>query len=227
MRPGARDPTLGSMMSVVAPFRSNPELLVLHAVRLLGFADGVKVAARFDLDPAEVSELLADFEAFGWVTHSRFGGLGGWALTDAGRAQDTRQLAAELEAAGARAAVAAGLAAFKPLNARFLEAVTRWQLHPMTGDPLAANDHSDPRWDDRVITSLAELGTALDPLCEGLSTALERFGGYSARYTAAADRVRRGQVSWIDGLGIDSCHVVWIQLHEDLLATLGRDRAAD
>ena len=39
MRPGARDPALGSMMSVVAPFRSNPELLVLHAVRLLGFAD--------------------------------------------------------------------------------------------------------------------------------------------------------------------------------------------
>ena len=110
---------------------------------------------------------------------------------------------------------------------RFLAAVTRWQLRPMPGDPLAANDHSDPRWDDRVITSLAELGTALGPLCEGLSAALARFGGYAARYTAAASRVQRGEVSWIDGLGIDSCHVVWIQLHEDLLATLGRGRAAD
>jgi hypothetical protein len=27
-----------------------------------------------------------------------------------------------------------------------------------------------------------------------------------------------------DGVGEDSCHLVWIQLHEDLLATLGLER---
>ena len=195
-------------------------------MRLLGFADEARITARFHLDRDEVSELLGDFEAFGWVFYSRFAGLGGWALTDAGRAQNGRQLAAELDAAGAGAVVAGARAAFDPLNARFLEAVTRWQVRPVPGDPLAANDHTDPRWDDRVIDSLAGLGAQLAPLSAELSGALARFDGYQARYAAAATRVQRGEIRWVDGLGIDSCHGVWMQLHEDLLATLGVDRGS-
>ena len=201
-------------------------MLVLHAVRLLGFADEGRITARFHLDRAEASELLGDFEAFGWVSYSRFAGLGGWALTDAGRSQNGRQLAAELEACGAQAVVAGMRAAFDPLNARFLEAVTRWQVRPLPGDPLAANDHTDPRWDDRVIDSLTGLGAQLAPLCAELSGALARFDGYQARYAAAATRVQRGEIRWVDGLGVDSCHGVWMQLHEDLLATLGVDRGS-
>jgi hypothetical protein len=117
------------------------------------------------------------------------------------------------------------LAAFEPLNARFLDAVTRWQVHPMPGDPLAANDHRDPRWDDRVIADLVGLGSVLDRVCAPVAAALARFDGYAARYATSADRVRRGESRWVDALGIDSCHAVWIQLHEDLLATLGVDRA--
>ncbi len=37
-------------------------------------------------------------------------------------------------------------------------------------------------------------------------------------------RVAAGQSRWLDGLGIDSCHTVWMQLHEDLLASLGLQR---
>jgi hypothetical protein len=201
-------------------------LLVLHAVRLLGFADEGRITARFDLDREEVSDLLGDFEAVGWIAHSRFAGLGGWALTDRGQSQNGRQLADELEACGAQAVVAGARAAFDPLNARFLEAVTRWQLRPVPGDPLAANDHTDPRWDDRVIDTLTGLGTQLAPLCTELSGALTRFDGYQARYAAAVTRVEHGQTCWVDTLGIDSCHGVWMQLHEDLLATLGLDRGA-
>jgi hypothetical protein len=95
----------------------------------------------------------------------------------------------------------------------------------MRGDALAANDHGDPRWDDRVIADLVGLGSVLDRVCAPLAAALARFDGYAARYATSADRVRRGEARWVDGLGIDSCHVVWIQLHEDLLATLGVDRA--
>jgi hypothetical protein len=146
-------------------------------------------------------------------------------LTDAGRAQNCAQLADELDAAGARPIVAATLEAFEPLNARFLCAVTRWQIHPMPGDPLAANDHSDTRWDDRVIADLVGLGSAVDPVCMPLAATLARFNGYAGRYATSADRVRRGETRWVDALGIDSCHVVWIQLHENLLATVGVDRA--
>jgi hypothetical protein len=211
----------------MAPFSSASGLLVLHAVRLLGFAEEGRVAARYDLDRAEVAELLQDFEAFGWVRRSRFAGMGGWSLTDAGRARNGGQLAAELDAVGARPVVAGALHDFEPLNGRFLDAVTRWQLHPMPGDQLAANDHSDPRWDDRVIADIVGLGAALDRVCVPLAAVLGRFDGYHARYATAAGRVRRGQARWVDALGVDSCHVVWIQLHEDLLATLGVDRGHD
>jgi len=204
---------------------SEPTLLVLHAVRLLGFADEGRVADRFALDRGDVLECLEDFEAFGWVQRSRFAGTGGWSLTDAGRTQNCAQLAAELDSAGVQPVVVAALTAFEPLNARFLDAVTRWQIHPMPGDPLANNDHTDPRWDDRVIADLVGLRSALDQVCTPLVAALARFNGYQPRYARAADRIRRGETRWIDGLGIDSCHVVWIQLHEDLLATLGVDRA--
>lgn len=116
---------------------------------------------------------------------------------------------------------------FLPLNARFQEAVTRWQVRPLPGDPMATNDHTDFRWDDRVIESLRSLGRQLIPLDTDLVYALARFGGYAERYNAAVARVVRGENRWVDGLGIDSCHVVWMQLHEHLLASIGLDRGEE
>ncbi len=168
-----------------------------------------------------------DFEAYGWVTRSEFAGSGGWSLTDGGRAENERRLAAELEASGARSTVVEVHRRFLPLNARFQEAVTRWQVRPLPGDPMAANDHTDFRWDDRVIGSLRSLGRRLVPLNADLFNALARFGGYAERYNAAVARVERGGNRWVDGLGIDSCHVVWMQLHEDLLASIGLDRGEE
>ena len=65
---------------VMRPVSSKSTLLVLHAVRLLGFADEGRVAARFALDRGQVAESLKDFEAFAWVQRSRFAGTGGWSL---------------------------------------------------------------------------------------------------------------------------------------------------
>jgi hypothetical protein len=55
----------GDDVPVIEPVSSEPTLLVLHAVRLLGFADEGRVAARFALDRGEVLESLEDFEAVG------------------------------------------------------------------------------------------------------------------------------------------------------------------
>lgn len=199
-------------------------LLTLHAVRLLGFAGSRVLAARFRLDLGAVEENLLDFEASGWVTHTEFAGSSGWSLTDRGRVENERQLAADLDAGGARPVVAEVHRQFLPLNARFQQAMTRWQVRALSGVPLARNDHTDFRWDDRVITSLTAIGGRLVLLENELVTAAVRFGGYAERYNAAVARVARFENAWADGVGIDSCHVVWMQLHEDLLATLGVDR---
>ncbi len=57
-------------------------------------------------------------------------------------------------------------------------------------------------------------------MCAELTAVLTRFDGYTERYEAAVERVRGGQVRWVDAIEVDSCHLVWMQLHEDLLATL-------
>lgn len=209
------------------PHQSQTPLLVLHAVRLLGMAATSGVAQRFGIPVGETAELLEDFRACGWVSHTTFAGAGGWSLTAAGVAANNAQLRAELDDAGARAVVASSHEQFLALNARFQRACTDWQLRPQPGDPLVANDHSDSRWDDRVLAELAVLGGHLRPITEPLAASLARFSGYPERYGEAMGRVVRGQRSYVDGVGLQSCHAIWFQLHEDLLATLGLDRGQE
>jgi hypothetical protein len=60
--------------------------------------------------------------------------------------------------------------------------------------------------------------------CSRLSATLTRFSGYSERFAGALTQVERGRLAWLDEPAIASCHTVWFQLHEDLLATLGLER---
>ena len=53
------------------------------------------------------------------------------------------------------------------------------------------------------------------------------LAGYRDRLRTAVDRVRAGEREWFDKPLIDSFHTVWFELHEDLLATLGLERAAE
>lgn len=206
---------------------SEPMLLVLHAVRILGFASASAVASRFDLDPEDTVEALGDAEAYGWVTHAGFAGLEGWSLTDAGRVEGERRLAVELAAADGDAEVRRVHLEFLPANARLRQAVTAWQLRPTEGDPLAANDHSDAGWDARVLDELGDLSRELGPLVARLRAVLARFEGYDTRFASALDLARAGDGSRVDRTDRDSCHRVWFELHEDLIATLGLGRRTD
>ncbi len=203
---------------------STTELLALHAVRLLGVADDQQVARRFALDHPVTKELLLDYQAYGWVTWSEFAGIGGWSMTTAGRAENERHLAAELESTAGAETVHEVHRAFLPLNERLQIACTQWQLKPTDDDPHAFNDHNDPAWDRRVIMELTALAEALGPLSKSLASVLDRFQGYQARFTAALERVQAGETGWVDRTNVDSCHKVWFELHEDLIATLGITR---
>lgn len=205
---------------------SAPELLVLHAVRVLGFADTPAVAARFGLDEVLVGEALLDLEAYGHLARSSFADLAGWSLTERGRAENERLLAQERATAGGTDEVRAVHDAFLPLNARLQQACTDWQLRPTADDRLATNDHTDPVWDARVLAELAAVGDGLAPLIARLATVLPRFAGYDERYAHALGRAQAGDGAWVDGTDVDSCHRVWFELHEDLVATLGIDRGS-
>lgn len=186
-------------------------LQVLHAVRLKGFADSEAVAARYGRPAEQTAEDLLDAEAYGWVTRSSFAGVSGWSLTEAGRRQNETQLSAELDEAGVRDLVEKAHDEFLPLNAEATHVLSTWQLG--TGELR----HAD------VYARLGGLGDQLRALEEQLTAALSRFAGYHARFTAALAGAATDPV-WITGLEVDSCHRVWFELHEDLVATLGLTR---
>jgi len=206
---------------------STPDDLALHGPRVLGFATASRVAGRYRLDVATVADTLLDFEAHGWTRQSSFGGSSGWSLTDTGRVENERRLAAELDRSGRRGTVVATHAAFVPLNRRFGYACTDWQVRPTRADPMTLNDHADWRWDDRVLRAFAAVEDAFRRLAAQLSECLVRFEGYADLYSSAWNRVRSGQHAWVDASDRDSCHMVWLQFHEDLLATLGLPRGSD
>ncbi len=205
-------------------YDSSIDLLVLHGVRIQGMADAASISRRFALDREAVEELLLDFEAQGWVSRAAFADLTGWGLTPAGRDEGARLLAVEVDRAGVGGTVAAAHDAFVQLNERFLRLITRWQIRPTRTDPMAANDHSEWRWDEDIVKSLTGMSRQLRPVGDQLAGALSRFAGYPERFAAALDRVDKGDRTWVDGPRIDSCHTVWFELHEDLLATLGLER---
>lgn len=206
---------------------SPPPLLVLHTVRLLGLADSAAIAERGAVDRDHTAEILADAQRHGWVQYTSFAGLEGWSLTEEGRAENERQLAQERASADPGDEIVAVYRDFLPLNARLVRACTDWQVKPTGEDRLAPNDHADPDWDARILDELAALSTALAPLVERLTGVLARFAGCDTRFDAALSRAQAGQREWVDGTRVDSCHRVWFQLHEDLVATLGIDRRTE
>jgi hypothetical protein len=108
------------------------------------------------------------------------------------------------------------------LNPELLDLCTAWQLRSIDG-VMIANDHSDPSYDARVLDRFAEFDQRAAVVGAELSSALPRFGRYRARLTEALDRATAGELAYVAD-STASYHVVWAELHEDLLATLGIPR---
>ena len=200
---------------------SSVELLTLHGVRICGFPSVRQVATLYDLDPAEVEEYLLDAEAYGQARRTDFAGQCGWSLTERGREHDERLLARELDDSGGRAEVTAAHRAFLPLNHRLGELMTRWQIRPTPQDRAAPNDHRDAGYDDRVAAALGRLIEDLRPVTTAVTAVLPRFGVHQPRLDHALTQVQALRNAWVDSIEVPSVNLVWIQLHEDLLATLG------
>ncbi len=205
-------------------------LLVLHGLRLAGFATSESVAAMYDLDPAAVRDELACLLAEGLVTTARVEG-GRSALSDAGRRHGEELLARQLDGAttatgeSAQPIVDDAYRRFVELNQPFLDVCTRWQI--VDQDPVMLNDHDDPVYDAAVLERLGEIDTRIEPICAQLESVLGRFGRYRQGLTQALLRLRQGETEWLTKPTIMSYHTLWFQLHEDLLATLGLERAAE
>ncbi len=191
---------------------SDFDLLTLLAVRLRsrGSADAIRVtvqdlSGRTEVDIA--SELVA--AAVDGQIRTR-GEEGRRSLTPAGEAELSALLAADCYRAG-RAALVTGYEAFLPLNRRFLAACQAWQDNA----PRVAG-----------LEVFAELTQLIGPVLDALTHRRSRFGSYRGRLATAVERAGTDS-RWVDSPQIDSVHTVWFELHEHLLATLGKDRTAE
>ena len=184
-------------------------LLTLHAVRLLGFADTQAVADRFNRDHSLVESELIDAGVLGFVSHTSFAGSSGWSLSSAGRVENERLLAAELDREYAGAVVMGVHGDFVDLNLTVVSACGAIQLQQVTGTAASG--------------ILEEALASWSPLEERLTGSLPRFAGYSQRLKDALKHARTDTV-WFTATDRDSFHRVWFELHEDLIATLGIQR---
>jgi hypothetical protein len=198
------------------PHHTPTEILTLHAVRILGYADSPQIAARFDLHTDTVNVQLLDAQARGLVSYSSYAGVTGWSLTDAGKARNEQMLAAELVNTGARLVVEQVYEDFLPYNATVSGACTAWQLADMgIGDTKVTIGET--------VAQLTSPLQALNGLEARLTARLHRFAGYHERFASALNQARTDP-AWVTATDRASCHRVWFEFHEDLIASLGLAR---
>jgi hypothetical protein len=183
------------------------ELAALLALRVRGRADAAHVARVVGCDDAEAGAMLAALGARGAVVAGA-NGTGVVTLTETGRADLTRLLAAE---AIDRAAVARIYERFVAADHELKAAITAWQLAP------------EPRKSAAQATVMGAAATAGGVAAELARTA-PRFAPYPLRIAAAAAAIATGDPRFVASPRVDSLHSVWFELHEDLLVTLGRTR---
>ncbi|MEY2447973.1 MAG: hypothetical protein QOH79_1449, partial [Acidimicrobiaceae bacterium] len=171
--------------------QSDPRLLVLHGLRLKGFAEPADVATLAGLEVPEVTAQLEQLKADDLVLY-REGRLTGWALTPAGRKAQEEGLQAELAECGARDALFDAYKRFLDLNHDLLSICTAWQMK----DEATINDHTDAGYDRGVIDRLHELHARVEPIITDLEATLDRYCGYRARLQASLDRLRAGEAEW-------------------------------
>ena len=143
-----------------------------------------------------------------------------WQLTPKGREVHAEQLASEAEAV--RPLVEPHYPAFLELNEAFKGLCGDWQLRD--GAP---NDHTDAAHDEAVIGRLLEIDSQAQPVVIAVGTEVTRLSPYAPRLSSTAQRVAGGDHQLFTGVMCGSYHDVWMELHEDLILTLGIDRAKE
>ena len=199
---------------------SDPDFLVLHGLRLKGFAEVWLLTEMTALADAEVARRL-EAAAAGELAVRRDGRISGWTLTPGGRARHAELLDEDVASAGCLSTLTAAYPRFGALNGDLKAVCTDWQLRE--GVP---NDHLDPGYDRGVISRLRALNDGVVPLCAEMADHLSRLAPYGPRLSAAVDRVEAGDRDGFTRPLANSYHDICMELHEDLIASLGLTRTA-
>ncbi|WP_068399612.1 PEP-utilizing enzyme [Kribbia dieselivorans] len=186
------------------------EFAVLHAVRVRGFADPDAVAESSGLDRTRAEAILEQTTERGH-TRKRDGRIKGYSLTPAGRARHVLLRSANVDSADV-AAITAAYDDFLAPNRAFKQLTTDWQL---------AKDGAQQDFTGR----LEQIHAQVLGIIDAVSPVAPRFASYRTRFESKLAAFRSGDTDALAKPLTGSYHDVWMELHEDLLATLGRERS--
>ena len=194
------------------------EFLVLHALRIKGFANADLVAEITGVGAAQVQHLLPSLQEAGLCKHNAARDL--WQLTPDGRLRHAELLlgVSSDEVEGLRE----HYERFLQLNDAFKVLCSNWQTRG--SEP---NDHTDAAYDAARIAELRGLHETSIPVIEGFAASVDRFESYHRRLTTALSRLEEGETRMFTGVMCSSYHDIWMELHEDLVQLLGIDRHAE
>jgi len=201
-------------------YRSAPEFVAMHALRIKGFATTDTIAEIAAQPAVEANGYLVGMESSGLVRFREGRDL--WQLTPEGRAEHLVRLQNEVADSGAKSHLERRYPDFLEINGRFKLICTDWQVR---GGEI--NDHADGAYDQAVISRLLALHDDAIPLVVDAAQALERLGPYQARLDGVLGRLSNGDHNMFTGVMCGSYHDVWMELHEDLILTQGIDRAIE
>jgi hypothetical protein len=203
-------------------YKSEPDLLVLHSLRLKGFAEPSDVSDATTLSEDTVTELLTAFRDQDMVGR-RDGRISGFMLTPAGKERHGVLLDEERTQAACLPRVEWGYDAFLAYNETFKQLCSDWQLRTVGGKQVA-NDHTDAAYDATIAGRLTSLQARVAEVLDEIGGVLTRFSPYGDRLDNAVTRFVGGETAALSRPLNRSYHDVWMELHEDLLLTLGRNR---
>jgi len=193
---------------------------VLNVVALKKMASAPVIAAASGLDAATVEDVLATLVEKGVVVVA-----GGAALpTDEAEPALLGAAAEYYAAVRSDPGVLALVDRFEVVNSQFLTTMSAWQQIDVGGRKVA-NDHSDGEYDDKIVGRLEKLVARLGPLLDALAGHDPRFAVYPRRFAGATESIDAGRHELVSSPTADSVHNIWFEFHEDLLRTLGRERA--
>ncbi len=198
--------------------QGSDEFLVLHALRIKGFAAAGLLAEIAVLPVATVEATLKAQAEQGRCRHIPARDL--WQLTPEGREHHAVLMAEVMGESTER--LREHYDFFLTMNDEFKSLCAAWQTK--NGD---ANDHTDAEYDAERIAALRDLHVRSAAALIRFADAVPRFESYERRLAAALTRVEGGETRMFTGVMCGSYHDVWMELHEDLVQLLGVDRHAE
>lgn len=148
-----------------------------------------------------------------------------WVATRAGLDHSDTFLAERLDAVGARRRVVDAANRFDIANPELKALCADVGLRPTAKSRAEPSPGSD--YDSEVIDRLIEFHRRCHDMLDECDNSAPWMGGHRPRLDGAVTRVRSGDIRWFTSPAVESYHQVWFELHEIILATLGRTRSGD